>query len=199
MRSKRWMLGAATTAAVLVAVPTGLASAGQRGPRPIPPVTVLFGQAVNKIRHTDHPTYKKAVVFEADGITEGGSCTPLGCSGGEGTTSAAGIVSWRFVFDNLPSRSQFKSAALVYGPKGFGKVNGVRFPFTEDDPLAKAPKLTLDDAVSLLQQAGHRDKFFTVVLRKPVAARKFHPLYIFTFSSSDHIAVDTVTRRVFPY
>jgi hypothetical protein len=193
------MLGAAATMAALVAIPTGIASA--KTPRAIPPITVLFGQAVDKIRHTDPPTYKRALVYEADGITKGGTCTPRGCSGGEGVRSADGIVAWRFVFDNLPSRSVFKSATLTYGPsgKGFGRVRGIRDVFTEDQVIPRAPELTLDHAVTLLQRAGHRDQFFGVTLRAPVAATKFNPLYIFTFAQGEYVAVDTVTHRVFRY
>src|SRR5947209_1586449 len=72
--------------------------------RGIPDVTALFKRAVTIVRGTRTPTFAKAVVLEADGMTRGGTCTPAGCSGGRGVTSAAGVVAWRFVFNNQASR-----------------------------------------------------------------------------------------------
>ena len=166
-----------------------------------PDVTVLFGRAVNTIRATNRPKFAKAVVFEADGITRGGRCTPMGCTGGSGTTSAAGFVSWRFVFDNGASRSRFQSATLTYGPppKAFGPVRGFTDAFTEDVDIPRAPKLTLSQAVALLRRAGHRAPFYNVALRNPLGPRRGNPLYIFGFAYYQYVAVDTVTKKVRPF
>lgn len=185
---------ATTLALVSLAVPATASAA-------IPDVTVLFGQAVNKIRATHKPTFSKAVVFEADGITRGGRCTPLGCSGGRGTTSASGFVSWRFVFDNPTPRSRFQSATLTWGPppKKFGSVRGFAQPFEEDIAIPRAPKLTLTQAVALLRRAGHRKPFFNVTLRNPLGPKRSNPLYIFGFAGNHYFAVNTVTKQVRPF
>jgi hypothetical protein len=166
-----------------------------------PDITVLFGRAVKTVRNTKRPTYAKALVYEADGITRGGRCTPLGCSGGIGTRTASGVVAWRFVFDNYPSHSRFASATITYGPppRGFGPVRGFVPAFAEDVVIPRAPKLTLTQAIRLLRGAGHRDAFFNVTLRNPLGPRKSNPLYIFGFAGHEYFAVNTVTKRVFPY
>jgi hypothetical protein len=197
---RRRLLGCGIpTALTLVSI--ALPTAASARPTAVPDVTVLFGQAVNKIRNTSKPTYAKAVVFEADGITRGGRCTPFGCSGGRGTTSAAGFVSWRFVFDNPTPRSRFKSATLTYGPppKAFGSVRGFAEPFEEDIVIPRAPKLTLTQAVALLRRAGHTKPFFNVSLRNPLGPKRSNPLYIFGFAGNHYFAVDTVTKKVRPF
>lgn len=167
----------------------------------IPDITVLFGRAVKTVQNTRPPTFARAVVLEADGITRGGVCTPMGCSGGRGTTTASGVVSWRFVFNNQPSRSRFRSATITYGPppRGFGAVKGFVSPFVEDVVIPRAPRLTLTQAVALLRRAGHRDPFFNVTLRNPLGPRKSNPLYIFGFAGNEYIAVNTVTKQVRPF
>jgi hypothetical protein len=203
---KRLIAAATATgvAALSIAAGTSLAahtnaSAGKA--TAIPSMTVLFDRAVTKIRNTRRPTFARAIVLEADGITAGGKCTQEGCSGGRGTTSASGFVSWRFVFNNQGSRSRFKSATLTYGPppKGFGPVRGVTAPFVEDVQIPHAPRLTVAQAVTLLQRAGHRAKFFNVALRNPVGPKRSNPLYIFGFAGSNYVAVDTVTKKVRPF
>lgn len=167
----------------------------------IPDVTTLFGRAVTIIHATSRPTYAHAVVLEADGITRGGHCSPLGCSSGAGTRTAAGVVSWRFVFDNQSTPySQYRSATLTYGPrpKAFGKVSGSPEPFLEDVVIAHAPRMTLSQAVALLRRAGHRAAFFNVTLRNPLGPKSSHPLYIFGYAHNAYVAVDTVTRKVAP-
>jgi hypothetical protein len=164
----------------------------------IPDVTVLFSRGVNKIRNTKRPTFSRAVVVEADGITRGGRCTPMGCSGGRGTTTVSGIVSWRFVFNNQASRTRFQSATLTYGPppKAFGNVIGYKPAFVQDVDIPRAPRMTLGQALVLLRRAGHRGVFFNVALRNPVGPKKSNPLYIFGFANRQFFAVDTVTKRV---
>jgi hypothetical protein len=167
----------------------------------VPDVTVLFGRAVKTIQNTRRPTFAHAVVLEADGITRGGRCTPGGCRGGRGTTSASGFVSWRFVFNNQGSRSRFRSATLTYGPppKTFGPVRGFVPEFQEDVNIPRAPRMTVGQAVTLLQRAGHRGQFFNVALRNPLGPKRSNPLYIFGFAGNNHVAVDTVTKRVRPF
>jgi hypothetical protein len=200
-------MAAATVCGVVVLGIAGqsLAAGGGGGPSAhasaAPDITVLFGRAVKTIRNTRRPLYARALVYEADGITRGGRCTPMGCSGGRGATTAAGIVSWRFVFDNYPSHSRFKSATLTYGPapRGFGPVRGFVPAFAEDVVIPRAPKLALNQAIGLIRRAGHRGPFFNVTLRNPLGPRKSNPLYIFGFAGHEYVAVNTVTKRVFPY
>jgi hypothetical protein len=80
---------------------TGAAAASSRTAS-IPDITVLFGRGMHIIRATNRPTFARAVVYEADGSTRGDRVVD----------SAAGIVRWRFVFDNTASRSRFASATL---------------------------------------------------------------------------------------
>jgi hypothetical protein len=127
-------------------------------------------------------------MYEADGVPRGN----------RGTTSAQGIVSWRFVLRN--SGPKFASVTLAYGPapRGFGKVIGHRSPFLEDVVIPKAPSMTLTRAVSLLRKAGNRKPFFNVTLRNPLGPKRSNPLYIFGFPGQRFVAVDTVTGRVRP-
>jgi hypothetical protein len=166
----------------------------------IPDVTVLFGRALTTVHNTKRPTFAHAIVLEADGMTRGGRCTLGGCTGGRGTTSASGFVSWRFVFANL-GRSRFKSATITYGPppNAFGPVRGIVGSFEEDVDIPRAPRMTLSQAVTLLRTAGHRAQFFNVTLRNPLGPRKSNPLYIFGFARNNYFAVDTVTKKVRPF
>ena len=136
-------------AMTLALLPVSAVPAAGRSTAAIPDVTVLFGRAVKTVRNTQRPTYTNAVVLEADGVTRGGQCSTMGCSGGRGVKDASGVVSWRFVFDNQSSHSRFASATVAYGPapKAFGKVNGNPSPFLEDVVIAKAPRMTLSRAV----------------------------------------------------
>jgi hypothetical protein len=152
----------------------------------LPDVTELIGPATMRVRATDKPQFKRDVLYEADGASRGGKAV----------SSAAGIVSWRFVFDGTP-HSKYASAFLNYGPtpKRFGKVVGVKSPFLEDVPIPKAPTLTLTHALRRVRLAGYRQGFSSVTLRNPLGPKKSNPLYVFTFGSK-FVAVDTVTRRV---
>ena len=195
MRDSRVLLLTAVTGVLAVAPASDVLAAS----RPIPDVTVLFGRAVNKVRNTKKPTFARAVVLEADGLTRGSKCNPLGCGGGRAVSTAAGIVGWRFVFDNQPSRTRFRSATLFYGPapKGFGPVKGFLSPFVEDVIITKAPNMTLPRAVTLLRRAGYRRSFFNVTLRNPLGPKtSSHALYIFGFANG-FVDVDTVTGRVY--
>ena len=190
-----FVAAAPVAAALVTAAPARSGSAAA-----IPDVTTLFKRAVQIVRGTQRPTYRKAVVLEADGMTRGGVCTPAGCSGGRGVTSAAGVVAWRFVFDNQASQRRIRSATLFYGPppKQFGRVTGYVQPFLDDVPIAAAPRMTLTRAVSIVRRAGHRGKFFNVTLRSPLGPQRLHPFYIFGFAGG-FIGVDTVTGKVRPF
>ena len=152
----------------------------------LPDVTTLIGPATARVRAADKPQFKRDVLYEADGATRGGR--PV--------SSVAGIVSWRFVFDGTPG-SKYQSAFVTYGPapKTFGKVVGVKSPFLEDVPIARAPKMTLARALTRVRGAGYRQGFSGVTLRNPLGPKKSNPLYIFTFSPK-FVAVDTVTGKV---
>ena len=181
------LIGCMLTLAILPA--SNVAAAPGRAASP-PDVTALFGRALKLIRATKPPTYARAVVYEVDEVTRAR----------RGTKSASGIVKWRFVFDNYPSRSRFASATVSYGPppKKFGKVTGYRAPFLEDRVISKAPRMTLRQAVTRLQRAGYRKAFFNVTLRNPLGPRTTKPLYIFGFANGSYVAVNTVTKKVAP-
>src|ERR1700677_3414563 len=62
------------------------------GGKPLPDLTPLIGRATTRVRATDKPQFRRDVLYEADGSTRGGK--PV--------SSAAGVVSWRFVFQGTP-------------------------------------------------------------------------------------------------
>ena len=167
--------------------------------RGIPDVTTLFRRAVTIVRATQRPRFAKAVVLEADGITRGGGCNLQGCFGGRGVSSAAGVIAWRFVFNNQATRQKIRSATIYYGPapKQFGRLTGYTAPFLDDVDIPKAPRMTLTQAVALVRRAGHRGKFFDVTLRNPLGTKRLNPMYIFGFAGA-FVGVDTVTKKVRP-
>ena len=149
-------------------------------------VTKLFDRAVAKV--TSKPDFESAVMLEADG-------TPKGSKPVDG---AAQITNWRFVFDNQGTRgSDFASVTIDWEKgEGFGKPDGNPSPFLEDLPLKKAPKMTLKEAVELLDDAGTHE-FFNVTLRRPLGPERVPPLYIFGVDGG-FIAVNTKTGDVEP-
>ncbi len=153
---------------------------------PLPDVTTLIGPATTRVRATNKSQFGRDVLYEADGATRAGK--PV--------STAAGIVSWKFVFDGTPG-SKYQSAFLTYGPapKKFGKVVGVKSPFLEDVAIPRAPTMTVAQALVRVRKAGYRKGFSGVTLRNPLGPRKSNPLYIFTFAPK-FIAVDTVTGKV---
>jgi hypothetical protein len=153
---------------------------------PLPDVTTLIGPATTRVRATNKPQFKSDVLYEADGATRGGK--PV--------SSAAGIVSWRFVFDGTPG-SKYQSAFLTYGPppQKFGKVVGVKSPFLEDVAIPRAPKMTVAQALVRVRRAGYKQGFSGVTLRDPLGPKRSNPLYIFSISPK-FIAVDTITGKV---
>lgn len=160
---------------------------------PLPSFRNLFRGAVDKLHAK--PTFKNAVMLEADGQTKGHRAVK----------HARGIVRVRFVFDNQGTRgSKFASAYVNYGPPPnlFGKVHGVKSPFLEDRQIPHPPKMTLKNAVRRLRRAGYHDKFSNVTLRKPLTKnRHTHVLYIFglgTGQDQPYVAVDTKTGKVAP-
>jgi hypothetical protein len=169
----------------LAAPADGLTATSTRGR--IPDVTVLFTQAVNVVHRTRPPTFKRAVMLEADGSTQGQ----------RGVTSAAGIVAWRFALQNPSGR--FPAVMVSYGPapRRFGRVVGLTQPVLEDVVIRRAPGMTLADAIRRLRRAGYRKPFFNVVLRNPLGPQRLNPLYIFGLAHR-FVAVDTVTGKVRP-
>ena len=149
-----------------------------------PGVTTLLRQA-SKLVGARYPT---AVLYEADGTT----------AGGRATSTAAGIVTWRFWFGGFSTRSGIASASVSFGPapKRFGSVRGYRSPVLEDVPIRKVPKMTLGRAVTDLRHAGYHDAFTGVTLRNPLGPHRSNPLYIFTTTHHGYVTVDTKTGRV---
>ncbi len=184
--------------AVTLPIASSLARSGSSA-HGIPGVTTLFQRAVKLVRATQPPRFAKAVVLEADGITRGGGCNLQGCFGGRGVTSAAGVVAWRFVFNNQASRQNIRSATIYYGPapKRFGRLTGYAAPFLDDIDIPKVPQMSLTQAVALVRRAGHRAKFFNITLRNPLGPKHLNPMYIFGFAGS-FVGVDTVTKKVRP-
>jgi hypothetical protein len=195
-RLRAWAATSVLVAGLALA-PAPAALASGKPAAAIPDVTTLFGRAVKIVRGTRRPTFARAVVLEADGITRGGECTTMGCFGGSGVTSAAGVIAWRFVFDNQPSNLRIRSATIFYvpQPKHFGKVTGYRAPFLNDVDIPRAPRMTLPKAIALLRRAGHRGRFFNVALRNPLGPTSSHVLYIFGLAHQ-FVSVDTVTEQV---
>jgi hypothetical protein len=171
--------GAASTGAHLRAAPDTQKA-------PAPDVTVLFGRALAKARATRKPLFAKAVVYEADGST----------ANHKPTSTASGINTWRFVFDNTPSHSKYASATLTYHAGRFGKVGGIKEPFLEDLRIPKAPKMTLAAAVKRLRKAGYMSSFKFVTMRRPVGPTTVPTLYLFVLSNSRNVSVNTVTGKV---
>jgi len=105
---------AATVVTLALVVPAaGLTATPARAG--IPDVTALFTQALRLVHGTRLPTFRHAVMLEADGFTRTR----------RGVTSAAGIVGWRFALQNRSSR--FPAAMVSYGPapRRFGRVIGL--------------------------------------------------------------------------
>jgi hypothetical protein len=175
------------TAAAVSAGGAALASTAQAASRPNPDVTKLFARALTKVHGTRAPLFAQAKVYEADGTTSDGSAT----------TTARGIVRWRFAFDNYPSKSKYASALVAWSSaRGFGPVRGYRSPFTEDLVIAKAPKMTLAAAVARLRAVKIRRSFKTVTLRRPLGPHKTNTLYFFGLNNGRNVSVDTVTGKV---
>jgi hypothetical protein len=151
-------------------------------------VTVLFGQALSKVRAD--PDFAKAVMLEADG-------TP---NGNKPVDNAGQIASWRFVLDNQRTQgSDFASVTISYRrSSGFGTPDGNPSPFLDDVQMPKAPKMTLKRAVSLLDKAGFRDGFENVALRDPLGPDSTAPLYIFGLADNSFVGVNTKTGKVKP-
>lgn len=162
----------------------------------VPDVTVLFARALKVARSSR--AFSRAAVLEADGISRGGSCSPAECFGGSATTSASGVVAWRFVFQNQTKGSRYASATLAYGPppNGFGSLVGHVPPFVQDVVIPRAPKMTLGEAIALMRRAGYRQPFADVTLRNPLGPTRSDPLYIFGSANNTFVGVDTRTRKV---
>jgi hypothetical protein len=151
-------------------------------------LTTLFDKALERVEAKSE--YADAEMLEVDG-------TPRGKGVVE---SASDIVNWRFVLDNQKTEgTSFASVTISYkASAGFGKVKGHPEPFLEDRRIRKAPKMTLKKAVSLLEDAGYRDGFANVTLRRPLGPKVTPPLYIFGVADGGFVAVDTKSGKVDP-
>ena len=150
-------------------------------------VTKLFDKAVGKV--TSKPDFADAVVLEADGA-------PNGRKAADG---AAQINKWLFVFQNATEGSDFASVTIRWRRgEGFGKPKGHRSPFLEDVVIKKAPKMSLNDALDLMDDAGYGRSFFNVVLRSPLGPERVPPLYIFEVAQGTFVSVNTKTGDVEP-
>jgi hypothetical protein len=149
-----------------------------------PGITVLIRQATQRVR-AQHPT---ARLLAAEGSTRRG----------RPTTSATGVVAWKFVYGISASNSPIASATITYGPapKRFGAVLGSTQPIVEDTVIRTAPKMSLRQAVDDLRRTKYRDAFTAVTLRSPLGPRQSPPLYIFTTTHHGFVAVNTKTARV---
>jgi hypothetical protein len=132
---------AAASAALAILLLASGATGSSAASKP-PDITDLFTQAVATVRA--QPDFARAVVLEADG-----SPAHAGSVNGAGK-----IVKWRFVFDNSTPGSNFMSVTVNYSHGKFGRVVGHEAPFLEDVEIKQAPKMTLKEAVSLLESAG---------------------------------------------
>jgi hypothetical protein len=147
-------------------VGAGLLAAVAAGPalgsdvRTIPDVQQLYGSATQTVRHADHGLLAAATLLEADGYS----------SGGKGVTTAAGITHWHFVFNNSTPHSPYVQATVNYGPspRAYGPVTPSKTPYLEDVKIAKAPKLSLHQAVGDLRKDGEHRAFNSVILRNPL-------------------------------
>ena len=149
-------------------------------------MTKLFDRAVERVR--SNPEFELAKMLEAQG-------TPKRRGRIHGTGP---LANWWFVFVNPVRRSEFASVTIEWHRgEGFTKPKGHRDPWLEDVILDRAPKLTLREAVSLLEDAGYDRGFYDVVLRNPLGPTRGQPLYIFTLKRK-HVAVNTKTREVAP-
>jgi hypothetical protein len=152
----------------------------------IPDVVTLFPEALKRMRSFDPPAFAKAQVYEADGVV----------AAKHGTTTAAGVVQWSFVF--FTDNNTDPSATLSYGPapKGFGRIVTSTSPFLEDVQITKVPKLSLAQAVARLDATKHTGAFDAVTLRNPLGPKATDPYYIFSFVAGPPIAVDVDTGQV---
>jgi hypothetical protein len=149
-------------------------------------VTKLFDQAVQKVRA--NPDFADAVVLEADGLPAGKGAIER----------ASQIGRWRFVFDNSTPGSDSASVTIDWKRgEGFSKPDGNPSPLLDDVEIRKAPKMTLREAVNLLE-AGGTKQFDNVTLRRPLGPESTPPLYIFGLASGKFVAVNTKTGDVEP-
>lgn len=191
-------LGLVVLLAVLAWVPAGSAGVAAKKARSIPDVTILFGRALERVRHADHGTFAKAVVLEAEGYTHGTRCTSDGCRPGRPARKATGVAAWEFILQNSTAGSPYQSVVVDYGPspRHFGTVIGEAPPFLEDVPIRHAPKMTLARAITRLRRAGYRSRFVSVTLRDPLGPKRVNPMYFFGFANKPFVAVDTRTGKV---
>jgi hypothetical protein len=173
----------AFAAAALVLAAPSLAGLGGMDPYP----QLLIREATAKVR--SKAPYKKAVLLEADGAPKAGTRVK----------TADGIIRWRFVYDNQPSGTKFRTVFLSALGTRLGQPVGNRGIFEEDRRIATLPAMTLSQAIAKLRAKGHRQAFGAVTLRFPLGPGFNETLYIFTFGSGNNVnywSVGTKTGKV---
>lgn len=171
-------------AAALFAAFASPAFAARRVAPPIPDITALMRSAAARVHA--NPIFGHAILLECDGTPESG---PI--------TTAQGITQWRIVFSNFAKpQSKFQSVYIDFTAGAFTKPVGVKLPFVGSFPLSPSPTMTLNQAVTLLHQAGYTQPFAGVSLFKPVLAKTVEPSYVFAFGLTTHIAVGTISKTV---
>jgi hypothetical protein len=171
------------TAVAAAALMLVVAVAALAGPAPYP--QALINQATKTVR--SKAVFKKAILLEADGTPKAGTKV----------TTAAGIVNWRFVYDNQATRTRFKTVFVKAANGRLGQPVGNRSVFVEDNRIPTLPKMTLAAAITKLRAAGHKQPFGAVTLRYPLGPGFKEPLYIFTIGSR-YWSVGTKTGNVKP-
>jgi hypothetical protein len=131
--------------------------------------------------------FKKAVFLEAEG-------TPANPRRAVKTGDL--IITWRFVFDNQPTRDKYKSVTLTAKRGLLGTPKGNAQPFISDQPINPIPSMTLTRAVVLLKGAGYTKGFYAVTLREPLYPGVKNPEYIFAVVGGKTVSVDTDTGKV---
>lgn len=101
-------------------------------------------------------------------------------------------------------RGNVEYATIIVNCTCEGKINIVTVdsPYLDDCVIHPPIKMTQEESVNFLNEAGYRD-WTSVVLRAPLYSVKYPPLYIYTVISTHdspggYIAVDTTNGEVFP-
>ena len=101
-------------------------------------------------------------------------------------------------------RGNAEYATIIVNCTCEGKINIVTVdsPYLDDCIIHPPIKMTQEESVNFLNEAGYRD-WTSVVLRAPLYSVKYPPLYIYTVigtpdSPGGYIAVDTTNGEVFP-
>jgi hypothetical protein len=178
MLTKASLIAATALLASLIAATALLAGV-------IPGVTILAQRATNLLH--SQAAFHKAVLLEAEGTPKNPKLP---------TKSAAGISTWRFVFDNQPTGGKYKSVSITARRGILGTPKGNTSVFGQDKDINTIPNMLLTRAVQLLKAKGYRRGFFAVTLRWPNYPNVNSPEYIFALVGRKIVAVDTDTGKV---